>query len=284
MARLLDRAIDSAGERLVLLAPAAVSAEVFHHIDVDVARHRQLISDMQRMRGQAYLADGAITHEQLTADGRHCTEEDDRSWHILSLDDDGSVTGCAWYLEHPITVSVRQLRVRRCPLASAVDWRPRLWTAVDSELRRARRDGLNYVEVGGWAVSETHRTSVEGLLLALAGYSLGRLRGGCLGMTTATVRHCSSTILRRIGGAPLDANGTELPSYYDPRYRCEMQILRFDSRRPNERYGEIVDRLCERLTNVEVVSRVERPMPGVAITAPVWSPPIRRDRPTILAS
>ena len=52
MPRLLDRAIDSAGDRLVLLAPAAVSADVFHHIDVDVARHRRLISDLQRMRGQ----------------------------------------------------------------------------------------------------------------------------------------------------------------------------------------------------------------------------------------
>ena len=272
MARLLERAVESASERLVLLAPAAVTSEVFHHVDVDAIRHEQLIADLQRMRGQAYLADGAITPDQLTADGRHRTEEDDKSWHILSLDLQGRVTGCAWYLEHTIGVSIEQLRVRRCPLAQMVDWRPRLWSAVSSELLRARMDLLKYVEVGGWAVSEAHRTSVEGLLLALAGYSLGRLRGGCLGMTTATVRHCSSTILRRIGGSPLETQGMTMPSYYDPRYRCEMEILRFDSRCPHSRYVDIVENLCERMMNVDVVARMGRTMPGIAVGSHLWSP------------
>jgi hypothetical protein len=272
MARILERAVDAAADRLVLLAPEAVASNVFQHVDVDVPRYRQLVHDLQRMRGQAYLADGAITPDQLTDDGLHRTEEDERAWHILSVDADEQVTGCAWYLEHPRSVTVSQLRVRRCPLARAVDWRPRLWSAVNAELRYARTHGMNYVEVGGWAVSDVRRTSVEGLLLALAGYSLGRLRGGCLGMTTATVRHCSSTILRRIGGAALQAQGMDLPSYYDPRYRCEMEILRFDSRQPSDRYRDIVDRLCERLMGVEVVARVGRPLPALHVGAPLWAP------------
>jgi hypothetical protein len=85
-----------------------------------------------------------------------------------------------------------------------------------------------------------------------------------------------------MGGEPLEANGVPLPSYYDPRYGCEMQILRFDSRRPSETYASLVDRLCDRMTNVEVVARVERPMPGVAINAPMWSPAAGHPRSSVI--
>jgi hypothetical protein len=89
-------------------------------------------------------------------------------------------------------------------------------------------------------------------MLALAGYSLGRIRGGCLGITTATVRHCSSSILRRLGGATLEADGVTVPRYYDPRYRCDMEVLRFDSRNPNTKYLHLIELLREKLANALV--------------------------------
>jgi hypothetical protein len=69
------------------------------------------------------------------------------------------------------------------------------------------------------------------------------------------VRHASSKILRRIGGSQLEANGALVPSYYDPKYKCEMELLRFDSRCPSPRYAALVEALREKLTRVLVVGR-----------------------------
>ena len=255
MLTLLDRTIDSLDKRLVLLAPQSSVPAFFKNVEADSTLHRRLVRDMQKLRGSVYLSDGALGREQLTPDGLHETEEDEKSWHLLMVDDRQRVTGCAWYLEHDNSAQVDDLRVRYSPLARMAEWRDHLWRGVESELARARRERIRYAEVGGWAVSKASRCTSEGLVLALAGYSLGRLRGGCLGITTATVRHCSSSILRRLGGAPLEAEGTPVPSYYDPRYRCEMEILRFDSRHPKAKFGRLIESLQAKMAHVPVIVR-----------------------------
>ena len=259
MLKLLERTISTLDDRLILLAPAESAPSFFRDVEIDAERHAQLVHEMQQLRGRIYLQDGAIGKDQLSKDGAHETPEDHKSWHLLSVDEAHRVTGCAWYLQHPRGVSPRALRVRHSPLATMREWRDVLWSGVGTELDRARRENLNYVEVGGWAVAREAANPTEGLIIALAGYSLGQICGHCLGMTTATVRHCSSSILRRLGGAPLDVRGVPVPSYYDPRYGCEMEILRFDSRQPNPRYASLVTRLREAMANVKVVT-----LPGLA--------------------
>jgi hypothetical protein len=271
MLKSLERAVDSADRRLVLLAPDLTVPESLHRVEVDALQHQKLVWEMQRLRGSVYLHDGAVNRSQLTPEGLHRTIEDDKSWHLLMLNQRGDVTGCAWYLEHPNTVQARQLRLRHCPLATAGKWRRKLWKAVESELAIARRERLVYAEVGGWAVAEESRATCEGLVLALAGYSLGRLCGGALGITTATVRHCSSSILRKIGGALLEVDGTIVPPYYDPRYNCEMEILRFDSRKPNAKFAGLIELLCHKLQNVLVITR-PRSIPAVEVgKADLWN-------------
>jgi hypothetical protein len=258
MLKLLERAIDAIGDRLVLLAPPnAISNSHYQNLDVDPELHRHLLGDMQRLRGQIYLQDGAIAADHLTADGLHKTPEDDRSWHLLSFSRDRGISSCVWYLEHDSDATLRRLRVRTCPLASREEWRRPFTSAVESELARARRDRLRYAEVGGWAVSPESRCTSEGLVLALAAFSLGRIAGGALGLTTATVRHASATILRRLGGSNLEVNGKPIPSYYDERYGCEMELLRFDSRRPSSRFANVIDRLAEKLAYVPVIAASE---------------------------
>jgi len=107
----------------------------------------------------------------------------------------------------------------------------------------------------------------------MATYSLARILGGCVGITTATERHHSSSILRRIGGHSLQYRGTELPSYYDPQYRCKMEVLRFDSSSPDASCTRWVEQMCGQLPEVSVVVAREpaeslyaqplRPMPPV---------------------
>lgn len=255
MLRLLERNIASVDRRLVLLAPADTSVpKHFMNVTVDPVRHDRLVGEMQRLRGEIYLQDGAVGRHQLTEDGRHHTPEDERSWHLLMLDRQRQVSSCAWYMEHDETARFEHLRVRNSPLAQAEGWSDTLWRAVESELERARREGLRYAEVGGWAVAKKSRCTSEGLLLALAAYSLGRTLGGALGLTTATVRHSSSAILRRLGGSLLELGGSTVPPYFDPRYNCQMELLRFDSRRPNAKYGGLIELLGTKLANVTVIS------------------------------
>lgn len=255
MLKLLERNIATIERRLVLLAPPqATLPESFTNITVDSTRHAQLLRDMQRMRGRIYMEDGALERHQLSPEGLHQTPEDDKSWHLLMLNNDGEVSACEWYLEHSTNVSLEQLRAWHCPLVKVREWSHTLRLAVESEIQRARRDRLRYAEVGGWAVSKDCRCSSAGLLLALGGYSLARALGGSLMMVTATVRHSSSTILRRLGGSAFEFGGRTVPAYFDPKYNCEMELLRFDSRRPNERYIHLIELLRSRLSNVSVLT------------------------------
>jgi hypothetical protein len=255
MLKLLERSIRAVDQRLVLLAPPQVAIpSAFENVDVDLDFREALVREMQRLRGRVYLQDGAIERRQLSWDGLHRTPEDKRSWHLLMLNSYGRISACVWYLEHESPTAMHNLRVRKTPLAESPEWSGALWKAVASELSNARRNRLRYAEVGGWAVTKESRCTSEGLVLAIAAYSLGRVFGGALGMTMATVRHCSSTILRRLGGSPLEADGVALPPYYDPAYRCEMELLRFDSRRPNVKYAPMIDLMKQELAKVLVVT------------------------------
>jgi hypothetical protein len=85
-------------------------------------------------------------------------------------------------------------------------------------------------------------------------YALCVQLGGAVGLSTVTQRHCSASILRRIGGKPLESEGLELPSYYDPLYDCQMEVMRFYSWAPNPRYRVWVDEIAAELGRIHVVA------------------------------
>ncbi len=240
--------------RMVLLAPP--DAEVppdFQTVDCNLQRHEELIAEMQRLRGNVYLADRAIEERQLSRDRRHRQAIDRDSWHLLSIDSSGAVCGCVRYYSHPNSACFRELWVRNSAIANCPTWGRSFRTAVEAEFRQARSRNLSYVEVGGWAIAPERRCSIDALRSALATYTLARALGGCRGITTATVRHHSSSILRRIGGAALRSPQGEIPPYYDPQYQCEMEVLRFDSSAPAAKYASMVDRLHTEILSVPVI-------------------------------
>jgi hypothetical protein len=258
--KLLERNILSIERRLVLLAPAGRDiAGAFTNVTFDPHRHLQLVRAMQLVRGAIYLNEGNVTEDRLSPEGLHLTPEDEKSWHLLLTDSSGQVSSCAWYMEHDDAASIQHLRLRHCPLADRDEWRDKLHSAVEGEIARARRDGLRYAEVGGWAVSKARRCTSEGLVLALAAYGLCRLLGGALGVTTANVTHASSSILRRLGGSYLECNGTPMPAYFDPNYNTKIELLRFDSRRPSAKYLGPIETLRGRLARVPVIGTVPVP-------------------------
>ena len=233
MPGLLERSITRVDERLILLAPPRKAVPpVFVNVERSLKKHLGRLTEVQRLSGKIYWHDGAVGPNDLTKDGLHRTPEDEKGWHLLMTNQEGRVTACVWYIEHHEVPVPNKLRVRDCPPALRHESRDVFWKAVESDLQAARKEKLRYAEIGGWAVAKESRGTTEGLILALAAFSFGRLFGGALGMTTATHRHSSATILRRLGGSHLQADGTAVAPYYDPKYGCLMEVLRFESRQP----------------------------------------------------
>lgn len=256
MLKTLERNLNTVDSRIVLVAPSEESVSgFFDNVQVDTESYDSIVGDIQRFRGRIYLQDGAVQQKQLTADGRHETPEDSKAWHMLLMNQEQKISACALYHEHKNTIEPDDLRVRHCPLATHSDWAPTLWKAVTGEIARARREQLEFAELGGWAVAPEVRRTSGPLMMALAVYGFSRRHGGALGMTTATFRHCSAVILQRLGGARFEVDGTTLPPYYDPRYECMMEMLRFDSRVPNPKYVGLIDQLRDKLRQVQVITR-----------------------------
>lgn len=256
-------------DTLVLLAPAATHVPTaFEAVEVDAARHAALLTTVQHLRGTTYLRDGAITPGQLTTDGCHVQAADDPSWHVVSVRPDGRVMACARFRVHAADAAPESLGVWSSALARSAAWSTRLRDAIESDMTLARLRGVAYAEVGGWAVAEEWRCSTQAATTALSTYALAEALGGCLGITTATVRHCSARILRKLGGRSLQAGPDPVPAYFDPQYGCEMEILRFDSRAPGRKYDLHVARLARTLRTMPVVcatpgtARAPRPVRG----------------------
>jgi predicted GNAT family N-acyltransferase len=241
-----------------LLAPPRPGiAQNFSHPINDEQLHDQFLFEMQRLRGSIYLKDGAIKPWELDDEGRFHMQADEQSWHLLLLDERKKVIGCARYLVHSGDVSYERLRVSHSTIAKDPNWAGKVRAAVEADLRRVRDARLTYVEVGGWALSEEWRGTRAALEILVGSYALGQLWGGCIGSCTATVRHSSSSMLRRLGGQSFDAGGEDLPSYNDPEYECTMELLRFDYRSPAPRFLPLIHHLRSALAKAPVVTAAE---------------------------
>jgi len=254
MLRLIESSLATIEQQLVLVAPPrATFPSSLRNVTRDTSQNRQLIQEMQTLRGSIYLEEGNVKRQDLTAEGRHQTAEDEQSWHLLMTDAARRVRSCVLYLEHENATSIEHSRLRHCPLVERAESRTRVTSAVESEMARARNSGLRFAEVGGWAITKERRGTPEGLMMALATYGLSRMLGGALVITTANVAHSCSSILRRLGGSYLECDGTPIPSYFDPRYNTEIDLLRFDSRSPSRKYAELIDTVMGKLANVRIV-------------------------------
>jgi len=273
---------DRRRSEFVILPPSGHSVPAkFRNQQADSRMHFALLTKVQRFRGRIYLDDGAITHHELSSDGRHKSPVDDESWHVISLDSRGEVCACLRFLEESDLRNFDDLLVSRAAAARSNHGKA-FRTAVEREISDARESGLRFGEVGGWAVAENYRLGPEPLRIILATYGLLELLGSCIGLATATWRHSSAQILRRIGLEPLLVDGNALPPYHDPAYDCEMEVLRFDSRLPNPKYRHMVRTLASSLLTAPLFGpgnprrtlqptqrTFEMPLEPMAVLAPV---------------
>jgi hypothetical protein len=82
-----------------------------------------MLAQAQNLRGRIYLEDEAIEPTDLTPDGRHYIGSDEESWHLLTMDSDGTVCGCARYLAHENTISFARHAHRLRRLCSGAESR-----------------------------------------------------------------------------------------------------------------------------------------------------------------
>lgn len=245
--------------RYILLAPpsAASSATLFRDWINDSGAYEVRLREMQRLRGGIYLEDGAIISSALSNDGSHRLVGDELSWHILALDEGGAVQGCVRSLPHPPSVRYRDLAVRHAAQEMGLQWSWPLRRAIESQVELAQELSVDFFEVGGWAMAKKLRCTGSVLYSALGAYALAQLLGGGVGFATATVRHRSSEILKRIGGSPLKLGDRFVSPYYDPQYACKMEALSFDSRSPNVAFSRRISLLKELLRSVSVLCAAE---------------------------
>jgi predicted GNAT family N-acyltransferase len=243
----------------LLVPPQTRTSTAFGDTQIDQQLYDQNLDSMQRLRGSIYLKDGAIQPWELDEAGRFAMRGDEQSWHLLLKNDEDKIIGCARYLVHSNTVALENLKIFQASLAGHREWGARMRLAVEADLRHAREHNLSYVEIGGWALCEEWRGTRAALEILTASYALAPLWGGCLASCTATVRHRSSSILRRIGGASFEIGGEKLPPYNDPRYGCTMELLRFDSRSPAERFIPLINQLKVTIAHTPTLRRCSTP-------------------------
>jgi hypothetical protein len=252
--------------QILLLAPSDSNVLAFGDVEVDPYRYQKLLAESQRLRGKAYLDMGALDPSQLSDDGRLVHAVDDRSWHLMTLNEAGHVIACLRYLVHPSSVPFSTLTIAHCALAQSTTWGRKFRVAVEAELRRARGRGCSYVEMGGWAITETVRCTTEALRMIATAFALAQASGGALGITNANLEGCSASILRRIGGQRLTADGVELPSYTETEYKSfKTEVLCFDSSKLNPRYKRWMLECQAHLPYVPVIQQVSN---RVDVTAP----------------
>lgn len=225
----------------IILAPEqAAVPKTFRNSWCDSEIHEQILGDMQQMRGRVALEEGAIQKSDLDQAGRHLMPGDENSWHLIRMAAKGRVRGCARILVHPETATYSNLRLSSSAAAKDPLWAKQIRWTVEKEIAIARKTKMKLVEPGGWVLEEQLRGSSEAISIALSAFAWSQLIGDCLAYVTATVKHGSSSMLRRLGGDSLYFGGQEIPKYYDPAYQCDMELLKMQTRAMNPKFESML--------------------------------------------
>jgi hypothetical protein len=133
----------------------------FGTVDSDPIRYQNFLADAQRLRGRIYLEDGAIEPEQLV-ESRHQLEIG--RGKLAPAGGPTDTAGCLVArgianTPTPPGLPNSQWRARRWPAATIQGHRLR--KSVEAELELARRLNLPYVELGGWALDQSIRGTME---------------------------------------------------------------------------------------------------------------------------
>ncbi len=241
--------------RFVLLAPTP-PGPAFTNVTADSERWNQLLKEAGRVRGRAYLADGAISAGDLDEDGAFLIPLDRHSWHILVQDDDGRTLGTSRNTLLPLRDSQRRGRLPHIgksferaalPLSYRVSAEQYL---AKAQLRFGSSHPLWGV-TGGWA--STLEGAKSGPLVALALRAHFRLTGCACGLAIASERHNAVGQLMRTGCRLIHPR-THPGMFFDPGYGCHVGLVGGFAYAEPPSLRRIVDRIERQLRDSEVVT------------------------------
>jgi hypothetical protein len=214
---------------------------------LDSRSHANTLFGIQVLRGMVYREYGPIA-AQLLADGRHYQTIDAQSWHIVLHDSNGRLLGCSRY--KPVEGGFEQLGASQSAIARSQRFGPALRSAIERQLGQARMSSVRFGEVGAWALRPEIRCSTAAVNIALMTFALAEALGCRFGITTATTRHHSASILRRLGGRRFP----DVPAYYDPKYGCVIEILHFSSANLDSQFADRLKKLRSEIERTPVLS------------------------------
>jgi len=252
-----------------LLAPADVAQRCsFSSFRRVPEAYSAYLKQLQILRANAYVDDGAIRASDVDHEGRFRMNGDEESWHLLLIDHDfDRVVGCARYLVHSGAVNFDQLGISRTAIVADPVTGPSIRQVIKSDLAFARHRNFCYIEIGGWAVSPHWRRTTAALDILAGSFALGELWGGCIGLCTATFRNASAQMIRRFSGSTSEMVCSPFIVYFDPHYDCPMELIRLNSQ-PAERYAGFVEDAKVRLRQIQPLRRdsfpVTLPLPLIA--------------------
>ena len=80
------------------------------------------------------------------------------------------------------------------------------------------------------------------------------------------MRHSSAAILKRVGLSYFPVGNSRVPPYFDPRYQCEMELLRLDADALNPRFESHLEQLIEQMCDARVIANELKIKPAAAAT------------------
>lgn len=211
------------------------------------AAYATRLADIQRFRGRIYSQDGAIPLEALDEEGRHRSESDHCYWHVTISDSAGAIYGCLRLRHVKPSIDLTELEVYRIFARMEPISCRRYLDVMEQHRHQAQAASLGFGEVGGFALTDELRQSSAALMLIISGCVIKRALGGMITVGAATVRHHSAKMLQRIGAIPFRGVDGPLAPFYDLYYRCEIQMLTFDSRKLAPEFEPLAEQLRLRL-------------------------------------
>ncbi len=214
--------------------------------------------ELFKMRGSVYLQDGAISEENLDKFGKYVSPHDKYSWQVLLLDSSkkphGGLRIRFWDFEniraHFMQTHAKEL-IDRMDCDNQKVYQESIIRFLDEEMRTKF-----FGEVAGLVITDYEKNSPAALLLVAFCFAFGEFVGGFNALVSATERHYSNRIMRKIGGHRIPHKETKeyLNTFFDSKYNCNMEYIVFESACPAALIQDLCKKIQEKLKTTLVLA------------------------------
>lgn len=185
--------------------------------------HEGALQMIRRFRGAMCLSNGLVPAEAVDATGCHYLSCDSLNYHLLLSEPNGKLAACLRVRFHALGTTASGLRmfesIRRIPPVY------RASSSLNEALLEGRRKQLGVAELGGWVAAPVWRESLAAQMLPVFAWALVRQVQESVMLEHADATGETPSILRSVGGRPLDHQGMRIPAVHDAHHGRPMEVL-----------------------------------------------------------